>query len=793
MELEIKNKALDISSNIWINANAGSGKTKILVDRFVKLIISGCDVAKIICITYTKAATNEMRNRVYEMLDKINNMDDDSLIEFLKTDYLHEANNLVNLRQKIEFILNDPNCLRISTIHSLCLDIIKYDNLYENYNIIDEKSDIYRSIKHKVVDKVLDECEKDHDLLKSINLITDEIGVMSFDRVINDIIKNINHLNTTIHDKNFYISGLMKLIDIKEIYTIKDITINFIKELNLFNLNHISSVLLSGGKKANESGENINKWINSNDKIRDINLIIDAILTKTDKKTKALDKETIALIGNDTSELSAIIQAFIETRKRHKIMSYTQALISISSYINHVYQLEKEKNFIMDFNDILYKTIAIFSESISDAEYRVMQSIDHILIDEAQDMSHLTWLVCNNIIINMIDFENKTFFVVGDHKQSIFSFQGANPQLFKDKMSEYKNILDIKNKKMHIINLTHSYRSKQEILNFVDNNLSSQISGYMNHQSNIGDGGIVKKYESTKNKISDDILQIVKDLSGKYDYKDIMILFKDRAFGDSLFGKISLYLKENGIPVSISRHIKISEHLCIKDFMSLFRFSYYPEDDLNLFKLLSSPLFRVEIGELMNLRITNIDTPLFNTIEKLKPDLFDKLIQYKNMCDENFHFFLQNISQNKQILDSFYSEFGEDFNTAFEKIAEKAINFPSPRMMYNALLESDETITQPSDKDGVIFETMHSSKGREAKVVVMIDFDVTKLRNGGNILMNNPKNDAMFFIPKTEDLCVLTKHISDENKKLQIQENIRIKYVAMTRAKDELHIFNLCD
>jgi ATP-dependent helicase/nuclease subunit A len=793
MELEIRNNALDISSNIWINANAGSGKTKILVDRFVKLIISECDVAKIICITYTKVATNEMRDRVYEILGKMHDMDDASLLDFLKKNYFYETCNVLSLRQKIEEILNDPNCLRISTIHSLCLDIIKSDILYQNYNIIDEKSDIYTSIKNNTVDKILDECEKNADLLDSIKLITDEMGMMSFDKVINDVIKNINHLNTTIYDKSLYITWLMKSIDIEEIIPIKDITIKFINDLNLFNLDHISKVLLSGGKKANESGENINAWINSADKIRDIDLIIDAILTKTDRKSKEFDKKTQSIISQDIIELSAITQAFIETRKRHKIMSYTSALISISSHINQVYKSEKEKNLIMDFNDILYKIIDIFSTSISDFEYKITKSIDHILIDEAQDMSHLTWLVCNNLIMNMMDFDKKTFFVVGDHKQSIFSFQGANPQLFKDKMLDYQNILDKKGKKMHIINLTHSYRSRQEILDFVDNSLSSQINGYMTHKSNIGDGGVVEKYDSTKDKISDDIFKIVKNLTEKYQHKDIMILFKDRAFGDSLFSKISLYLKANDIPVSISRQVKISEHLCIKDFMSLFRFCYYPEDDLNLFKLLSSPFFRINIQELINLKIANTDKNLFNTIEKSRPDLFDKLIQYKNICEENFHLLLGNISQDKEILDSFYSEFGEDFNMAFDKIIEKALNFPSPRMLYNALLESNETILQSSDKDGVIFETMHSSKGREAKVVIMIDFDITKTKNRDNILMNNPKNDIMFFIPKVDDLCNYTKYLSEENKKLQIEENIRLKYVAMTRAKDELHIFNLCD
>jgi superfamily I DNA/RNA helicase len=223
MELEIRNNALDISSNIWINANAGSGKTKILVDRFVKLIISECDVAKIICITYTKVATNEMRDRVYEILGKMHDMDDASLLDFLKKSYFHETCNVLSLRQKIEEILNDPNCLRISTIHSLCLDIIKSDILYQNYNIIDEKSDIYTSIKSNIVDKILDECEKNADLLDSIKLITDEMGMMSFDKVINDIIKNINHLNTTIYDKNLYITWLMELIGIEEIIPIKDI------------------------------------------------------------------------------------------------------------------------------------------------------------------------------------------------------------------------------------------------------------------------------------------------------------------------------------------------------------------------------------------------------------------------------------------------------------------------------------------------------------------------------------------------------------------------------------------
>ena len=122
-----QNMASNPKKSIWLFASAGSGKTKILTDRVIRLLLDGNDIQKILCITYTNNGANEMKARINNRLFEMTSSSLDELILILKdltNNYPSEA--LINKARRLFFEINEsPESIKIMTIHSFCQNLLK--------------------------------------------------------------------------------------------------------------------------------------------------------------------------------------------------------------------------------------------------------------------------------------------------------------------------------------------------------------------------------------------------------------------------------------------------------------------------------------------------------------------------------------------------------------------------------------------------------------------------------------------------------------------------------------------
>ncbi|MFN5351857.1 MAG: UvrD-helicase domain-containing protein, partial [Alphaproteobacteria bacterium] len=124
---EIQNQASNPNFCVWVSASAGSGKTSLLKNRYLRLILSGVPIEKILCITYTNAGTNEMKERILADIKKWQNLSDEELKENLNSLLFKRptATEINNARKAFDTIINNKDVFNIRTIHSFCQTILK--------------------------------------------------------------------------------------------------------------------------------------------------------------------------------------------------------------------------------------------------------------------------------------------------------------------------------------------------------------------------------------------------------------------------------------------------------------------------------------------------------------------------------------------------------------------------------------------------------------------------------------------------------------------------------------------
>jgi ATP-dependent helicase/nuclease subunit A len=147
-------------NNVWLSANAGTGKTHVLVNRYLRLLLDENDPNRIVCITYTKAAAAEMQTRIINKISDFIILDDESFLNQIENQFETklEHKKLNNIRKKLAGILDNPEKLKIQTIHSFCQTILKSFPLEAQippfFNLIDDisKDQLIEASWQKILD-----------------------------------------------------------------------------------------------------------------------------------------------------------------------------------------------------------------------------------------------------------------------------------------------------------------------------------------------------------------------------------------------------------------------------------------------------------------------------------------------------------------------------------------------------------------------------------------------------------------------------------------------------------------
>ncbi len=822
-----QNVASNPNENIWVQANAGTGKTTVLILRLLRILFRDSRSENniksgVLCLTYTNAAAGEMRNRILSDLRKWAMSDDETLAELLQD--ITENNtvsrdDITYARQIFFTYIDNPEILKIKTIHSFCEEILHRfpieAGISPSWSLVSgaAQTALLQNAFEQMIKTSVDENTK-HTLdafykivdIKSEYFLTDLQKLLVGHYKSFFLVDDVNKYREYFITKTKEILGLNKpqsdIVPKQEIIKIIDYATNKEKDAKKQIL-YLQNIV-------NYSKQYIDNTIDFQ-KYKTIYLTDKNEINKNILKHDAFMNEATRVYN------------FQQYLLNKSIFENTVALFDLSLSFANMYKNIKQEHNFLDFEDLILYTQKLFAQP--DVMGWVLSQLDvsisHILVDEAQDTSPQQWNVLRTLAGDFFTDgntkNNRSIFVVGDTKQSIYGFQSADPRAFvlsKDAIAEqikqnYRTIREVP--------LDQSFRSVEPILKTVDcffeNPAIVQNTNFYNNKHKcirLGEPGFVEIHNLSKYNATgvDKTKQYVQTIAEKIEFvvkiekrspNDIMVLVQKRnPFADAL----SAELKKRGVSVAGSDRIKLPSFPAIKDMLHLVRFCIDNQNDYSLCCVLKSPFYQLKERDIFNLcktkQMSGFDTildVLRETLPNIYNDLIDTIDKSKKLAPYSFFNYVLNKNDNRKKI---ISALGKQVIDPLEEFLTMCLAYErtQPGTLYHFIkwfITGDSEIKRDMDaSNGVRIMTVHGSKGLASPIVFLIDTITTpKPENilNTNYLHDNPNYDL--WIWKTSNSNIV-QAIADKNKSDSISEYYRLLYVAMTRTRDNLYIYG-CD
>ncbi|MEM9601181.1 MAG: UvrD-helicase domain-containing protein [Pseudomonadota bacterium] len=473
-------QAADPSEPRIVNANAGSGKTKVLVDRVSRILLQGTDPDRILCITYTRAAASEMQERLYRKLSEWSVASDATLKAELEKlygstfDQIRPALALETVRTLFARALETPEGLKVMTIHAFCERIIQRfpieAGIMPGFEPLDERET--QRLLSESRSALLRRARGD----EAISLALHHMAAAKADATIDGLIfaSARNHDRTLRWDASGGVSPFRTVAGLAADDTLQTIAASAWAATDTERLRSIAALCAGQRAKAAQAFvATVDKLLALDDPIEAFELYSQVFLTQTgDPRARVLVKAVTDVddfISASSPEMQRIMTAN-DRIKAVRIAEMSEALLTLSLALGDTYQRDKHRARGLDFHDLILKTRdLLMRKDVSDwVSYKLDGGIEHVLLDEAQDTSPEQWDIIDAVTAAFAqdspdrDRPKRTFFAVGDPKQSIYRFQGAAPEIFMDSVRTRTAPGDAP------IDMRMSFRSAQQVLYVVD-------------------------------------------------------------------------------------------------------------------------------------------------------------------------------------------------------------------------------------------------------------------------------------------------------------------------------------
>lgn len=664
----VQRAASDPRASVWVTASAGAGKTKVLTDRVLRLLLDGAAPEDILCITFTNAAASVMKNRIRAELAKWATMDDAALDARLQrlTGTRGNDERRADARRLLATFLNAGPRMRIQTIHSFAQDLLRRfpieSGIPPYFDVIDE--DTARQYLREAQADILNaaRAQPHSPLAEAMRVITAETGEDEFMSLIGEITARRGQFKATVKTHG----GLEKTIDATADYLNVPLEITHGRQAreelvsdrglsmppDYKGLAAAAAILDTGSDSDKERARLLRAFIDNPDRRSDL---YDAyrLIFLTDggdrRKTLATKKAADAIPVLE-EEARRLIEGE-EIIRNVNIARGTAALLTLSQAVLTRYEEKKRKLNKLDYDDLIYQAGRLMQEQTSAAW--ILQKLEgnlrHILIDEAQDTNPEQWKLVSSIADEFFGGRARirkgkcTMFVVGDEKQSIFSFQQADPHVFDDRLSYFEKLVTSTGNTFRHVQMETTFRSSPAIMTAVDAVFANPVARdglTMRENTDIshkpfrqGQGGIVEVYpvirpaadedtdkwplpltrraaDDPRAKLADAIAEKIDgwlksgeqlDARGRpITPADILILVRRRsAFVDHMVRA----LKKRDIPVAGADRLTLNDQIAVKDLVALGQFVLQPSDDYALACVLKSPLLGFDDAALEKLAV----------------------------------------------------------------------------------------------------------------------------------------------------------------------------------------------
>ncbi|NWH07097.1 MAG: double-strand break repair helicase AddA [Alphaproteobacteria bacterium] len=651
--------ASDPSASAWVSANAGAGKTYLLTMRAARLLLAGARPERILCLTYTKAAAAEMTARLSALLSQWTLMDDAALSAKLAeiSGAVSDGTLLLRARRLFAEALETPGGLKIQTIHAFCERILRRFPLEAqipaSFSVLDDRSAL--QIMSQASDETIAaaaELGLGHDLALLAQTYSDE----DFKKAVRKILEDRQPGQPNLGQED--IARLIANGDAA--FGVVPGTDETALRRRLYDLPADRAALLrlavralaEGSKEDRKRGDAIAAYLEAPDNAAACEAYRLVFLTKDNELRERLITQAALKSdrGRGAQEILRAeqdrVKACVDAIEALRLARLGASLLRFAAAVRERYEALKRRATALDFDDLVRQVARLFSHAEAAAWilYKLDGGIDHILVDEAQDTSPQQWEVVRALADEFYAGEAarerlRTLFVVGDEKQSIFSFQGADPGAFIAARAGFATRATASGATFHTVSLSTSRRSLPLLLEAVDTVFAgpaahgvTTIEGAIRHaahrhgqhalieiwpliegeKADEGEGWDTPFDRLDSNKpvarLADDIAAMIAgwlssgerlaSRGGPITAGDILILVRKRG---PLVDELVRRLKARNVPVAGADRLALNSHIAILDLLALGRFTLFPEDDLTLAALLKSPLCNITEDALFHL------------------------------------------------------------------------------------------------------------------------------------------------------------------------------------------------
>lgn len=521
--------ASDPARSAWVSANAGSGKTHVLTQRVIRLLLSGCRPSSILCLTYTKAAASEMSNRVFELLARWATLSDEDLgrqiaaIEGAAPD----AGTLREARRLFARALETPGGLKIQTIHAFCEALLHQfpleANLAGHFSVLDDRAASVLLADARRALLTATAGEDDAELAAAFATVLDLADDTGLEKLIEAIVSQRTALRSfaaRAERTGGAEAALRSVLNLQGVGSEEDILGLFWPLPGLSGGALERYLLLAeshGGAKAAEFASGLRATALLADPQMRYDTLCGLFFTQAGKPraesaflSKSMLKEDPGLqsiIQMDLDHMSACREKLNCVR----LLDATLAALTLANRLDQDYEDLKKRRSQLDFEDLINRAANLLARGDVSPwiHYKLDQGIDHVLVDEAQDTSPVQWSIIRSLTEEFFTGEtargaDRSVFAVGDEKQSIYSFQGARPERFSQERTSTERRIEQGGKPFSPVSLQLSFRSTGDVLSAVDmvfadasnaRGLSAAGAPVIHASNRIGEPGVVDVWD----------------------------------------------------------------------------------------------------------------------------------------------------------------------------------------------------------------------------------------------------------------------------------------------------------
>jgi ATP-dependent helicase/nuclease subunit A len=840
-------EASDPTVSAWASANAGSGKTHVLTQRVIKLLLRGEDPAKILCITFTKAAAATMATRVFDTLSTWTALDDAALDDAIRDIGFKPDETLrTRARRLFALALETPGGLKVQTIHAFCTSLLHQfpfeADAGAGFEVLDDATQAQMLDKLTLEVMIEGAAQPASAIGKALADAIKAAADQTFRELITEAVSERDRIEPWVARAGSVDAAMAELsaalgIDSDEdAATIEDRILSE-AAFDTGSWPDLAAVLIAGGKSYVERAGELKAALRSS-RAAQRDAYLQIFCTRDRAPRKNLVSKALRNLNADYAERLEREQdricTLLDTLRAVECRDRTRALITVAHEVIVRYRREKARRGLLDYDDLIDRTLALFSRtSAAWVLYKLDLGINHLLLDEAQDTSPKQWEIIRTLVGEFTAgagarSAKRTMFAVGDDKQSIFSFQGAAPEKFGEMRRGFERDFKAAELEWRNVKLRTSFRSGEVVLQAVDavfaqatayealssdkaktvhEALPGKLPGHVDIWPLVlpDDKRDLEGWDAPFDQTSEQSPQVrlakkiathVKLWQGKGTKPgDVLILVRQRG---PLFEAIIRQLKAAGVQVAGADRMVLLDHIAVMDLIALADALLLPEDDLALAAVLKSPLFGLSEEDLLWIAHGRGRDSLRKALRKTDKfrDTADRLEKLADAAlrESPFTFYARLLGAGGA-RKRFLARLGPEANDALDEFLNLALAYEhreTPSLQgfvawlraANAEVKRDMEIT----RDEVRVMTVHGAKGLEAHTVILAD---TTTRPEGY------RPPRLLDIPLTRGKGLVWAKSQDTDpppvadarvvaREDSIAEYKRLLYVAMTRAEQRL-------